>query len=52
MTTDKNALAQLSGEITRACLDNGMSTPDACETAAVVLPVVEAFLEGSGVERA
>ena len=27
----------LSGQITRACLDNGMSEPDAVETAAVVL---------------
>lgn len=32
--------ASLSGAITQACLDNGMSVPDACETAAVVLPVV------------
>lgn len=31
----------LSGQITRACLDNGMSGPDACETAAVVLTVLD-----------
>lgn len=45
-----------SGQITQACLDGGMSEPDACETAAVLLPVLDAMLarawdEGRAAER-
>lgn len=33
-----------SGQITQACLNNGMGGPDAAETAAVLLPVLDAML--------